>query len=215
MIQLYGRANSSNVWKPLGVLEELGQPYQRHDAGIEHGVVDTPAYRTLNPNSRIPALRHDGLELWESNSIYRYLCMMVGGDARGLYPHEAGARARVDRWLDWQLSTHSPAERDLFWNMVRTPEAKRATKAVKAVKTAVMNSAACWAIVEARMSDGRLFIEGPAFTLAEIVLGCFARRWFGPEVHLPDMPAFPHLTAWYARLAERPGFQNWGAPPLS
>lgn len=211
MIQLYGRANSTNVWKPLWVLEELGQPYERLEAGMEHGVVDSPEYRALNPNGRIPSLRHDGVELWESNSICRYLCMMVGGDARGLYPEEAGARASVDRWLDWQLSTLSPAERDLFWNMVRTPEAKRDMKAVKA---AVTNSAACWAILEARLGDDRPFIEGATFTLADIVLGCFARRWFGPEVQVPGMPEFPKLAAWYARLGERPGFQKWVAPPL-
>ena len=212
MILLYGRANSANVWKPLWLLEELGQPYERIDAGMEHGEVDTPAFRALNPNGRIPALRHGRVELWESNSICRYLCMMVGGDARGLYPEEAGRRASVDRWLDWQLSTLSPAERDLFWNMVRTPKAKRD---MKAVKTAITTSAACWAIIEARLSDGRGFVEGDGFTLADIVLGCFARRWFGPEVRVPGMPELPHLAAWYARLGERPGFQMWAAPPLT
>lgn len=212
MIQIYGRANSTNVWKPLWVLEEFGQPYERHDAGMEHGVVDTPEYRALNPNGRIPALRHDKVELWESNSICRYLCMMVGGDARGLYPEEAGARASVDRWLDWQLSTLSPAERDLFWNMLRTPEEKRD---MKAVEVAVANSARCWAIIEARLSDGRPFIEGEGFTLADIVLGCFARRWFGPELRVPGMPELPRLAGWYARIGERPGFQRWVAPKLS
>ena len=211
MILLYGRTNSTNVWKPLWLLEELGQPYERVDAGMEHGLVDTPAYRALNPMGRIPSLRHDGVELWESNSICRYLCMMVGGDARGLYPEEAGRRASVDRWLDWQLSTLSPAERDLFWNMVRTPEAKRDMAAVHAAVTA---SAACWAVIEARLGDGRRFIEGDGFTLADIVLGCFARRWFGPEVQVPGMPEFPKLAEWYARLGERPGFQMWVAPRL-
>jgi len=211
MIEVFGRANSTNVWKPLWVLEELGQPFERYDAGMEFGVVDQPEYLAINPNGRIPALRHDGVVLWESNSICRYLCMMVGGDARGLYPEDAGARASVDRWLDWQLSTLSPAERDLFWNMVRTPEEKRDMKAVQAAVTA---SAKCWAILDARLSDGRDFIEGAKFTLADIVLGCFARRWFGPEVHVKGMPEFQHLSAWYARISERPGFQKWVAPKL-
>lgn len=211
MIEIFGRANSTNVWKPLWVLEELGQPFERQDAGMEHGLVDTPQYLALNPNGRIPSMRHDRVELWESNSICRYLCLMVGGDARGLYPEDAGARASVDRWLDWQLSTLSPAERDLFWNMVRSPAEKRDMKAVHA---AVAASAKCWAIVDARLADGRDFIEGARLTLADIVLGCFARRWFGPEVRVPGMPEFEHLSRWYARISERPGFQKWVAPPL-
>nr|WP_256437581.1 glutathione S-transferase C-terminal domain-containing protein [Roseococcus sp. SDR] len=95
--------------------------------------------------------------------------------------------------------------------MVRTPEAKRDMAAVAA---AVKNSARCWAILEARLDDGRPFIEGETFTLADIVLGCYARRWFGPEVQQRGMPKFPRLAAWYARLGEREGFQKWIAPPL-
>lgn len=211
MIQLLGRANSSNVWKPLWVLEELGLPYKRADAGMEHGVVDTPEYRALNPNGRVPSLRHEGVELWESNSICRYLCLLAGGDAKGLYPTAPGARASVDRWLDWQLSTLSPAERDLFWGMVRTPAE---TRDMKAVHAAVAASAKCWAILEARVDDGRAYLEGEALTLADIVLGCYARRWFGPEVRVEGMPDFPALSAWYARIGERPGFRKWVAPRL-
>jgi glutathione S-transferase len=45
--------------------------------------------------------------------------------------------------------------------------------------------------------------------------GCYARRWYGPEVRLPGMPEFPTLARWYAKLGERPGFQRWLAPPLT
>ena len=215
-IVLYGRANSINVIKPLWVLEELGLPYKRVDAGMAFGVVDTPEYRALNPNGRIPSLRHEteghgDVELWESNSICRYLCLLAGGDAKGLYPTRPGARASVERWLDWQLSTLSPAERGLFWGMVRTPEGSRDMAAVQA---AMRESAACWAILEARLADGRAFLEGDALTLADIVLGSFARRWFGAEVRVEGMPDFPALAAWYARLGERPGFARWVAPQL-
>jgi glutathione S-transferase len=210
-IVLYGRVNSVNVMKPLWVLEELGLPYERVDAGMAFGLVDTPEYRRLNPNGRIPSLRHGDVELWESNAICRYLCLLAGGDARGLYPTQPGARASIERWLDWQLSTLSPAERGLFWGMVRTPEASRDMAAVQA---AVRDSAACWAILDRRLGDGRAFLEGEALTLADIVLGSFARRWFGDEVRVEGMPDFPALSAWYARLGVRPGFARWVAPRL-
>jgi glutathione S-transferase len=215
-ITLYGRANSVNVMKPLWVLEELGLSYERVDAGMAFGVVDTPEYRALNPNGRIPSLRHEtgghgAVELWESNSICRYLCLLAGGDACGLYPTNPGARASVERWLDWQLSTLSPAERNLFWGMVRTPVA---TRDMEAVRRAVSESAACWSILDARLGDGRPFLEGEALTLADIVLGAFARRWYGEEARVEGMPDLPALAAWYARLGERPGFRRWVAPKL-
>jgi glutathione S-transferase len=210
-IVLYGRANSINVIKPLWVLEELGLPHERVDAGMAFGVVDTPEYRALNPNGRIPSLRHGDVELWESNAICRYLCLLAGGDARGLYPTRP---ARGPAWsAGWTGSSPPcrPAERSLFWGMVRTPEASRD---MAAVRQAVTDSAACWAILDARLADGRPYLEGAALTLADIVLGAFARRWFGPEVRVDAMPDFPPLAAWYARLGERPGFARWVAPKL-
>ena len=211
MLTVLGRANSSNVVKVLWCLDELGMPYQRFDAGMEHGVVDTPEYRAKNPNGRIPTIEDEGAVLWESNSCIRYLCLKAGGDAGGLYPTAPMARASVDRWLDWQLSTLAPAERDLFWGMVRTPVA---TRDMAKVRAAVTNSAPCWAIIENRLADGRLHIDGAGFTLADITLGAFARRWFGEEVRVPDMPHFPRVAAWFSRIGERPGFVRWVAPRL-
>ena len=215
MLTVLGRVNSSNVMKVLWCLDELGMEYQRLDAGMEHGVVNTPGFLVKNPNGRIPTIEDAGLEgvesLWESNSCMRYLCLKAGSDAGGLYPTAPMARASVDRWLDWQLSTLSPAERDLFWTMVRTPPASRDMAKVRA---AVDNSAVCWAIIEDRLGDGRAHLDGAAFTIADIGLGVFARRWFGPEVRVPDMPHFPRVAAWFARIGERPGFQRWVAPKL-
>jgi glutathione S-transferase len=211
MFHLLGRVNSSNVMKVLWCAQELDMAYTRQDVGMEHGVVDTPAYRAKNPNGRIPTIEADGEVLWESNSCMRYLCLKAGGDARGLYPSAPMARARVDRWLDWQLSTLQPAERDLFWTMVRTPAESRDMAKVHA---AVRNSAVCWGIIENQLSDGRPYIEGDGFTIADICLGVFARRWFGEEVRVPDMPQFPTTRAWYDRIGQRPGFQAWVAPKL-
>jgi glutathione S-transferase len=52
-------------------------------------------------------------------------------------------------------------------------------------------------------------------TIADIVLGCYARRWFGPEVRIEGMPHFPALAAWYAAIGERPGFARWVAVPMT
>jgi glutathione S-transferase len=95
--------------------------------------------------------------------------------------------------------------------MVRTPEA---TRDMAAVQAAVRDSAACWAILDRRLNDGRAYLEGERLTLADIVLGSFARRWFGEEVRVEGMPDFPALAAWYARLGARPGFARWVAPRL-
>lgn len=206
MLKVWGRVNSVNVKKVLWMLDEIGIPYERADAGMEHGVVDTPAYRAMNPNGRVPTIEDDGFVLWESNAILRYLAVKHGS---ALYPADPAARASADRWMDWQLSTLSGAERNLFWGMVRTPAEKRDMAAVMAAAKA---AGTCWSIVDAWIArHGGPYLDGRAMTIADIVLGCYARRWFGEEVRVEGMPHLPALAAWYARLGERPGFARWVA----
>ena len=67
-------------------------------------------------------------------------------------------------------------------------------------------------IADARLSTQR-FIEGDDFTIADIALGAYARRWFGVEG--VNKPKFAHLDRWFAQFASRPGFQQFVAPPMS
>ena len=64
-------------------------------------------------------------------------------------------------------------------------------------------------------SHGGPYLDGAAMTIADIVLGCYARRWFGEEVRVEGMPHFPALAAWYAKVGERPGFQRWVAVKMT
>jgi glutathione S-transferase len=66
-----------------------------------------------------------------------------------------------------------------------------------------------WGLV--RPSAGQR--EGDAFTLADIAIGAFARRWLGFEG--VSKPKLAHLERWYAQISERPGFQQFVAPPMS
>ena len=207
MIHLWGRVNSVNVQKVLWCLAELGLPYERTDAGMQFGRVRDPDYLTMNPNGRVPTLVDGGYVLWESNAIMRYFCLEYGGTA--LYPEAPRQRAAVDRWLDWTLSTVQPAERDVFWGFVRTPPGERDMKKIEAGVTAVT---ALWRILDHHLED-RGFVEADRFTIADIALGCYARRWFG--VAEIDRPSLPSLERWYATIGEHEGFQRWLAPPLT
>ena len=91
MLKVWGRRNSLNVPKALFCMEELGLPYERVDAGMHFGVVKTPEYMAMNPNSVVPTIEDDGFVLWESNVIVRYLAASHG--AGTLWPVDPRARA--------------------------------------------------------------------------------------------------------------------------
>jgi glutathione S-transferase len=207
-IRIWGRANSVNVQKVLWCLRELDVAYERIDAGMAFGRNLDPDYLAMNPNGRVPTLVDGTFVLWESNSIMRYL-LLAYGKGSPLYPEPPQRRAGVDRWLDWTLSTLQPVDRPVFWALVRTPAEQRDMVEIQKDADA---EAKQWLIVERELATRR-FIEGDDFTIADIALGAYARRWFGVEGI--RKPRFPHLERWFGQFAERPGFREFVAPPMS
>lgn len=205
---IWGRANSVNVQKVLWCLAELDLAYKRIDAGMAFGKNREPEYLAMNPNGRVPTLVDGDFVLWESNSIMRYLSLAYGKGSP-IYPAAPKARAGVDRWLDWSLSTLQPVDRPVFWALVRTPVDKRDMAAIQKDADA---EAEVWRIADDQLKTRR-FIEGDDFTLADIALGAYARRWFGVEG--VSKPPLAHLERWFAQFAARPGFQKFIAPPMS
>jgi glutathione S-transferase len=207
-LTIWGRAKSVNVQKVLWCLAELDLPFERIDAGMQYGVTQEAHYLAMNPNARVPTLVDGDYALWESNSIMRYLCMEYRPDTP-IYPKEPKRRAAVDRWLDWTLSTVQPVDRPVFWALVRTPPEQRDMAKVQQDADA---AAEVWRIAEHHLSTRR-YIEGDSFTLADIAIGAYARRWLG--VAGIKRPQQPHLARWLALIGERNGFATHVAPPMS
>ena len=207
-LTIWGRSNSVNVMKVLWCLAELRVDYERIDAGMQFGKNDQADYLAMNPNGRIPTLVDGDYVLWESNSVMRYLCLEYG-KGTPTYPIDPKQRAAVDRWLDWTLSTVQPVDRPVFWALIRTPIDKQD---MAQIQKDVDAEAPVWAIADRQLSTRR-FIEGDQFTIADIAVGAFARRWLGFTGI--KRPAFHHVERWYSDIASRPIFAKQLAVPMS
>jgi glutathione S-transferase len=194
-LQIWGRMTSINVKKVIWTAQELGLDLERHEAGGVHGVVKTPAYMALNPNSQVPVLEDGDYVLWESNVITRYLCAKHSmGD---LYPDNLHERFDAERWMEWQQTLVNPASRPGFWHLVRLPPEQRDAATVAQSNAAVEP---LMAILDAHLAN-RDFILGDRFTMADVPVGCEVHRWFG----LPQArEKRPHIERWFAALLARP-----------
>ena len=206
MLKIWGRANSSNVKKVTWLCEEINLPYERIDAGLAFGVVNTPEYRKLNPNGLVPTIDDEGFILWESNAIVRYLAAKHA--AGTLWPAEPKVRADADRWMDWCATTLGPAFIPVFLGLVRTPPEKRNLQAIEDGKK---KTGEVLARLDAALA-GRKFVAGDQFSMADIA--------FGPVVYLVnnvpfDRPQLANYDAWYARISARPAFRKVVALPVS
>jgi glutathione S-transferase len=200
MLKIWGRANSVNVRKVLWCCDELGVPFERVEAGMQYGVVNTPEYRKLNPNGLVPMIEDDGFVLWESHAIVRYLSAKHG--TAGLWPADLRVRADADRWMDWAAGSLLPAFRPVFWGLVRTPVEQRD---MKAINEGVKKCGELAGYVDAALA-GRRFVAGEQFTMGDIPLGCHLHLWLNLPI---ERPAYANVAAWHKRLLGRPAFDKW------
>ncbi len=119
--------------------------------------------KSLNPTGKIPAIRHDGLELCESQAIAQYIDEVFPGPK--LIPADAKAGAKVRQWVafaaveaDQLLMRNYVVEyafnKDKDANVVRTkidPALKRFPKMFR--------------MLEAAVADG--YFGGAAFSMAD------------------------------------------------
>jgi glutathione S-transferase len=204
MLQLWGRLSSINVRKVVLCAQVLGLDLPRTDAGLAHGVVDTPDYRARNPNGLVPLLQDGDFTLWESNAIVRYLCAREGR----LYPADLRQRFDAERWMDWQQTTLNPAGSPGFKQWIRTPAAQRNALVIAQSVTA---TEPLFALLDEHLSR-QAFMAGDALTMADIPIACEVHRWWG----LPQpRPAWPNLERWYAGWLARPASRGVLDLPLS
>ena len=206
MLTIWGRITSINVRKAVWTAQHLGLEFERIDAGGTFGIVKTPEYIALNPNSVVPTLIDGDFVLWESNVIVRYLCAKHSlGD---LYPSDLQERFDAERWMDWQQTTFSPSGRNAFWELIRVPEAQRDLQKIEA---SIAMTEPLLDKMESHLSK-HPFMACGRLTMADIPLACEVHRWYGLNITQTKRPA---LEAWYAKILARPASANVLTLPLS
>ena len=205
MLKVWGRTNSVNVKKVLWALEEMRVPYERIDAGMEHGVTKTPEYLKMNPNSLVPTIEEDGFVLWESHSIVRYLAAKHSMGT--LCPADLRARADAERWMDWAF-TFQNAMRPVFWGLIRTPPEKRDAKAIEEGRR---KSIETLQVLEKSLA-GKSFVTGAQLTMGDIPVGCEVQRFMRVPI---ERPGIPNDEAWVERLRARAPFARFVDIPLT
>lgn len=198
MLTVYGRRSSSNVQKVLWLVAELGLEHEVIIVGGKHGGLDTPEYRAMNPHGLIPVIDDDGVIVWESHTILRYLSAKYGQGT--FWSNDPAERAKIECWMDWTMGALQPHFIfGVFWGWYRTPEAERDMKAVNA---ALADCVKDFRLIGSMLADdGHLF--GPDLTLADITIGAQLYRYFTLDL---EREPTPEVEAWYTRLTQRPAY---------
>ncbi len=196
MLRIWGHRQAPNVRKVIWAAAEFDIAFEIIETGGPFGGTDTPGYRAMNPNGRIPTIDDNGFVLWESHAILRYLASKSGGGS--LYPQDVHARARVDQWLDWQGAHQAQAVRDLVKMTIKA----RTTPDTASLSAAEAEADLLFGILD-RALQGSQYVAGDSFTIADIPIAVGYRRW--ATLPITRKP-FPTLEAWFGRISVRPAF---------
>ena len=200
-LKIYGHAASINVRKVLWVCDELNLSFDREDWGGAHRPLTDPQFKALNSAGMIPVIDDDGVVIWESNTIVRYLASSRG--RADLLPTQPAARAQVEQWMDWQGSDFNNSWRVPFQGLVRKNPAFQDRAAIDA---SIVQLNAMVGIVDAQLGRTGGHIASDTFTVADIAIGLSLRRWKSiPMTH----PSFPNVARYYELLSSRSGFKRY------
>lgn len=204
MIEVFGRTNSLNVQKVLWCLGELEVPFERYDVGGLYGGNKEPGFLARNPTGLVPLISDDGFDLWESNTIVRYLAGRYGAGL--LWPEDPETRALSDKWMDYQLGTVFPAFKDAVLGLIRTaPENRDPDKIAASVKA----TAETLRILDAHLEKSE-YVAGDSLTIGDIALGPMLYRYLTLDI---DRPGLPNLETWHDRLTGRPAYREYVMVP--
>ena len=200
MLTVFGRRNSANVQKVMWLIGELRLPHKHVPRGGSFGGLDTLEFRAMNRAGKVPVIDDQGVIVWESHAILRYLAARYGAEV--FWPALPAKRARIEPWMDWSQSSFQPDFLlGVFWGLYRTPEAQRDWPAIRA---ALARCEAHTKILDDMLAQ-RPFLAGDSLSLADICVGTLLFRYFTLDI---ERPARPHVEAWYRRLEDRSAYRE-------
>ncbi|WP_431095888.1 glutathione binding-like protein [Polaromonas aquatica] len=202
-IQLYSLPTPNGV-KVSIMLEECGLPYEPHLVDFGSNDQMSPAFLSLNPNNKIPAIIDPNgpggkpLGLFESGAILIYLAEKTGK----FLPADAAARYETIQWLMFQMGGIGPMFGQLgFFHKFagKEYEDKRPRDRY------VAESARLLGVLDQRLK-GRSWIMGEDYTIADIATFGWVRNLIGfyDAGALVEIQNFPNVTRVLDTFVARP-----------
>ena len=197
MITLYSKA-TSNGRKASIMLHETGLRHKVRAIDLAAREQKQPWFLALNPQGRIPVIVDDDgpggmpVTVFESGAILMYLAEKSGK----LLPTAVRPRAEVMKWLMYASTHLTFTGMQVHWQVrLREEEKPHDLLAVWQEENERVYGA-----FELGLSDGRRFLAGDDYSIADIAAFPWIHRWKMQEITLGRFPA---VSDWYARVARR------------
>jgi glutathione S-transferase len=199
-LTLYFAAGSCSLPALVG-LEEANAEFDAVRLILPNGDQRRPEYLAIHPRGRVPVLVIDGVAISENIAVLTAIDRLFP-QARLLPSNDVTQLARAYELLSWFASTVHVS----FAQFARPERYTPDTSAWPALKAGGReNMLAAFAEIEARLEDGRNWLLGEEFSLADPYVHVF-HRWT-PRLEI-DLSGYPAFQAHAQRLQARPSFKR-------
>jgi glutathione S-transferase len=175
------------------MLEEVGEPYDIHLLKLKDGDNQKPDYLAVNPQGKVPALKHKGVVITEVAAICAYLADEFPS-AKLAIPAGDPRRGAYFSWLFFGPSCVEPAITDRAFPRKEPPRA--GAVGYRDIETL--------ADILAKAVAKGPYLMGEQFTAADVVIGS-GIRWGTMFKLIPERAEF---KAYIERIAARPASQR-------
>ena len=203
---VFGTEFSTYVRSVRMAFEEKGAAYKLEDVSVIRGEQKQQRHLARNPFGTVPAFEHDGLEVYETSPVLRYVDQVFSGPS--LTPEDPKQRARMNQIISI-IDYHGYASMigQIVVQRLFTVLLPNGTDEA-VIKAGIPKATLCLQEIERIMTSGRAeFLAGNQLSLADLYLVpiLFYFR-MTPEKEL----LAPHkgLEAWWQRMSERPSVVN-------
>jgi glutathione S-transferase len=197
---VYGPNYSTYVRTTRLALTEKPAPYQLTEIAFMQGAHKQDEFLKRNPFGRVPAFEHDGLKLYETSAITRYIDRSFGGAK--LQPTEAKQLAKMDQVISIVDSyAYACIIGKLVWQRVVTPMIG-GTPDEAVVKEGLPQVTLCLSELDRILGDNPWY-GGASVSLGDLhvapILAYMSMTPEGPDLLKP----LSRLSAWWQRMSAR------------
>lgn len=160
-------------------------------------------YRAVHPFSKIPAFEHDGLTLFETSAIARYVDEAFEGPVlQPVLPRERAVMNQIVGLLD--AYTYRTLVWDIYVETVSKPRDGK-TQDETVVSAALPRAEACLAALAALKSPGS-WLLGAQLTLADLHAAPIFAYFMQAGIAAPMLAGHPALLDWWQAIQTRESF---------
>jgi glutathione S-transferase len=198
MLTIYGSPRSS-AGRVFWCLEEIGLTYKVEPIDFQKKEHESPAFKALNPNAKVPLLKDEDFVIWESMAINTYLAERYMPELLG---PDANTKGLVQQWSFWAATELQVPIIEVFIQKKFVPEEKRSQKIIEENEKKIPP---LLTILNNELLKNR-FLAHSQFTLADLHVASVVSIL---EPIAFSLGSYPHVQQWLGVINERPGYQRY------